>query len=337
MLYAYPMDLYGCGHYRILYPLAAMTEAQRAKVSVIPPGGDGGIRATIVGRGVTELDIPSDCTAVLVQRPTSEVMVHTLRQLRVEGIDIIIEVDDDLEALPPNHPTWAMLRTLPGHDSIWPRIAASLATTVVTSTEALAKKFQMAITPGTDARVVLCRNRIPEAKILPPRELPRLLTVGWPGAVETHPGDLETMGGALSRLDQTLTIVGARYTEEPKVSAPTVYTGPIQFDEWVEVLQTTLGIGLVPLRDTRFNRAKSALKALELAAAGVPMVRSTLPEFERLGIGLPADKPKRWYAALRQLQNDESFWQDERDRNYEIVKANTYEWHVDEWVDAWGL
>lgn len=339
MIYAYPMDQYGCGHYRILYPLAAMPPRVREKVKVIPPGSDGGVRAVVVGRDVTELEIPTDCSAVLIQRPTSEVMVRTLRQLRAAGIDIILEVDDDLEVLAPEHPTWQMLKTLPGHDSIWPRIAASLATTVVVSTEALREKFEHAITPGTGARVVVCRNRIPKGKIHPLSDELDRNAVGWPGAIETHPGDLATVGGALSRLDQPLTIVGAEYPAQPDpgVGVPVTYTGPIEFDDWVSALRANLGIGIVPLRDTKFNRAKSSLKALELAAAGVPMVRTSLPEFELLHAGLAADKPKQWYAALRNLRDDKLLWEHEQVRNLEIAKENTYEKHVDEWVDAWGL
>ena len=55
-----------------------------------------------------------------------------------------------------------------------------------------------------------------------------------------------------------------------------------------------LGVGLVPLLDSAFNRAKSWLKGLEYAALGVPFVASPTPEYVKLaglGAGLLADDP----------------------------------------------
>src|SRR5689334_24701002 len=49
------------------------------------------------------------------------------------------------------------------------------------------------------------------------------------------------------------------------------------FDAWPRAL-SALGIGLAPLADSTFNRAKSWLKPLEMAAVGVPCVMSALPD-----------------------------------------------------------
>lgn len=60
-------------------------------------------------------------------------------------------------------------------------------------------------------------------------------------------------------------------------------------------------IGIVPLNDVPFNKAKSFIKGLEYAAAGIPFVASALPEYEYLasaGIGKVASTPKEWADAL---------------------------------------
>lgn len=273
-LYAYPMDESGCGHYRMLFPLAAMPEEVQSKVKVIPPGDHGGIQARIRGTEVFDVTIPDDCTAVLVQRPTSEVLAKTLAHLRRQGIEVILEVDDDLEALPPQHPTYQLLRTLRSQDAIFPRLVAGFADRVVVSTDALAAKFRTCVRPGVPVTVV--RNRIPRDLIQDEWERgERPHVLGWPGAVNTHPGDLDVLGGAIARLGTGFRIVGGKDDAfQPKLGTPDVtYYGRVEFADWIPTLRAELTVGLVPLRDTPFNRAKSALKALELAAAGVPVVQ----------------------------------------------------------------
>lgn len=339
MLYLYPMDETGCGHYRMLHPYNAMPDEIRAQIKVIPPGGDGGIQASVLPDGsVTDVQIPDDCTALVVQRPTSVVLVNTLRVAQSRGVDIILDVDDDLETVSTDHPSYWALRDMPGHDSVFPRLtAATIATSIVVSTVALYDKFRMIAPP--DVPVYLCRNRVPQDSILPPMPRPDADTVGWPGAVATHPGDLDTMGGAIAQLGKGFTIVGDKSEATPRLGIPDEqirYTGMIDFHDWIPALQT-LTVGVVPLRDTPFCRCKSALKALELAAAGVPMVRNTLPEFEELGIGLPARKPRQWRQQIERLLMHDTLWEAEQERNHRIVRANTYEEHIGEWVKAWGL
>ena len=68
-------------------------------------------------------------------------------------------------------------------------------------------------------------------------------------------------------------------------------------------------IGLVPLRQTPFNFAKSAIKGMEYAAAGVPFVAEATPEyqwFHDLGAGRVAKKPAHWNAALKALLDPET-------------------------------
>ncbi|MGA0129136.1 MAG: hypothetical protein ACO3I1_07620 [Burkholderiales bacterium] len=63
-------------------------------------------------------------------------------------------------------------------------------------------------------------------------------------------------------------------------------------------------IGIVPLNDIPFNRAKSFIKGLEYAAAGTPFVASALPEYEYLaaqGVGKIASNKSEWFHALDSL------------------------------------
>jgi len=65
-------------------------------------------------------------------------------------------------------------------------------------------------------------------------------------------------------------------------------------------------IGIAPLSDTPFSRARSAIKVLEYAALGIPAVATPLPEYVGwLGSGyanwLPT--PNDWVRCLKDFQN----------------------------------
>ena len=94
-------------------------------------------------------------------------------------------------------------------------------------------------------------------------------------------------------------------------------------------------IGIAPLNDIPFNRAKSYIKGLEYAAAGIPFVASALPEYEFLaeaGVGRIAKTPKQWIASFDELL-DHDMRQDESIHNREIVDQSfTIEANASHWI-----
>ena len=101
-----------------------------------------------------------------------------------------------------------------------------------------------------------------------------------------------------------------------------------------------LDIGIAPLASTRFNRAKSWLKPLELAACGVPVVMSDFAEYHRLhqtyGLGLVANTAADWHEAIVHLAQDRGLrlWMSVRSR--QIVRDElTIERHCFDWIEAW--
>lgn len=104
----------------------------------------------------------------------------------------------------------------------------------------------------------------------------------------------------------------------------------------------SLDIGIVPLQDTAFNQAKSALKALEFAAAGVPVVASDLPEFVTLrDAGLPIylakGRRKDWTSALNRLLSlsDDNLRQLAHAHRQWVIGHATVGHHAPEWAHAW--
>lgn len=142
-------------------------------------------------------------------------------------------------------------------------------------------------------------------------------TVGWVGSTAHRSGDLETMKGILGPLyrngeielqhsghvdmegyDQFATRIGVE-----KDDVKTLPMKPHQ--EYPDIL--TMDIGIVPLRVTPFNRAKSDIKGLEYAAAGIPFIAQNIDSYAdlkmTLDVGRIARKPSDWIKHIRSLKD----------------------------------
>lgn len=362
MLYAYPMDLYGVGHYRVIWPLAEISD--RVEYTLVKPGEDGGLGARVhpvTGRPV-EVVIPDDCSCVLMQRPTNEVLVSCIPLIQALGVPVLVDVDDDLSALSPQHPAFRHLHPrmsgrLPGHSQQAVRDACLAADLVIASTPALLERY------APHKRGVVLRNRLrsdwaaslregeggarsdpphTEPRVSPPRGLvPRL---GWPGSLDSHPADLQIIGNAVARASQhfrqgdntVFHVLGPppSYVSANPLGVPTRFTGAVDFHSWLPAIHEHLDIGVAPLEPTPFNRAKSYIKPLELAAAHIPVVRSKTPEYDHLQVGLAAETPKEWRRALTKLAQDEDFRTELAAHDAALARSNTYARHADEWAEV---
>ena len=109
----------------------------------------------------------------------------------------------------------------------------------------------------------------------------------------------------------------------PLFELPTVYAN---FD-----------VGIVPLNDIPFNRAKSFIKGLEYAAAGIPFVASDLPEYKYLsefGVGRVASNQKQWeshldtFSTIKERENESL-------KAHKIVTDNfTMKQSSQQWIDV---
>jgi glycosyltransferase involved in cell wall biosynthesis len=125
--------------------------------------------------------------------------------------------------------------------------------------------------------------------------------IGWCGSTSHRSSDLEILRGVLPEYQRrgfkfhhsgqqdgaTTFADGVGVGQENVSTLPLVtheqYPFVFQFD-----------IGLVPLNDTPFNRAKSYIKGLEYSAAGVPWIASRVGEYTRLGFGKAVKNGAGW-------------------------------------------
>lgn len=339
MLYTFRMDNYACGYHRIVWP-ADVVDPDGTRIKHIAPDETGDIvQARTRGSRVTGLEnVPSDMTAILIQRPTNVFLGQCVPLLRNEGIRVIVDVDDDLELLSPRHPSWQLLHTLPGHDARVVRQACKHADVVVCSTPQIQER--LAPTNG-----VVVRNRLPahhfdvtpDEEFMDENPYTREPHIAWPVSIGTHPDDGQETSYAVTRLGHPVRVVGPHHDRGKSIfGVEPHFDGEVKFDNWMSRV-ATIHTGIAPLNSTPFSLAKSALKPLELSAAQVPFVRSRTPEFESLGAGLGAAGKKEWYYQLKRIMADDVLRKEEVARNLEIAQANRYDDDEirAEWEHAW--
>jgi glycosyltransferase involved in cell wall biosynthesis len=134
--------------------------------------------------------------------------------------------------------------------------------------------------------------------------------VGWVGSTSHRSGDLDILEGVLDNRSFKVHHSGhidsaAWFADKVGVSRDRVSKTPMHHPQKYAKLSFQFDIGVAPLNDIPFNWAKSWIKAIEYAAAGVPFVASDLSEYRRLhdeyGIGRLASSKDEWVAHLDEL------------------------------------
>jgi glycosyltransferase involved in cell wall biosynthesis len=223
---------------------------------------------------------------------------RAIRALRDAGTAIVWDNDDDLSD--PNR-----MRSQQVHVQLVEML--QLAHVVTTTSPVLAEQYR---TWGA-AEVHVVENYLPDYYFAErrPRARDAGIAIGWTAAGE-HAYDLRALGirATLERLldaHPELQVVSAglrlglppdRYT----------YTEVVQYGDLARYVGA-FDVGIAPIADIPFNRAKSNVKVKEYAAMGVPWLASPIGPYadlgERQGGRLVPDD--RWHAELERLIGDE--------------------------------
>jgi hypothetical protein len=257
------------------------------------------------------------------------------------GQKIVVDVDDWFEGLSPTNRAYQSTDPTTNPDenrAIYAEIIQK-ATAVITSSPFLYEFYKQ-----KRKNVYLVRNGI-DADRWKKRagKMNHRLRLGWVGATPWRSGDLETLspwiGEYLSSRRMYFHHSGhtengaARACDQLGISPNISRTQPLVPINIYPKLFEHIDIGIVPLNNIHFNHAKSFIKGLEYAAAGVPFVSSYSPEYEYLsekGIGRVAYNQDDWIYHLDELRNQQTR-RDEIEHNYEILKDFTMEARADEW------
>lgn len=288
---------------------------------------------------LVDVHIPEDADVIVLQRITHKHLIDAIKIIRGKGVAVVVDIDDDLAAIDPRNPAFAILHSKfgvnPDHNWVNTQLACEAATFVVTSTAALKHRY------APHGRVLVVHNHVPKRYL----DIPRVddTIIGWAGSTHSHPGDLDVVGMAVAQLmdETTFMQIGPVEGVREALHLPfnPAFTGPLKIQkEWPEGI-AKLGIGIAPLANTRFNAGKSWLKPLEYSALGVPWVASPRPEYRKLheeyGVGVLAEKPKHWLRELRRLVNDAAHRAEQSKRGREAAAELTIEGNAWRWLEAW--
>lgn len=310
-----PADHGGCGFYRLRLPASVTSLATTVSTELV-------VGRDLAGR---VRDVRVDADVVVLQRPAHQWQLDAIRVMQAQGVRVVLDMDDDFTCLHPSNPAKQA-----GTAEMMAK-ACQLADLVTVSTPALARRY------GSHGRVVVLPNCVPGWYLDVDAAKDR--GVGWSGSVHTHPDDLEVTRGAVGRTVSDFHVIGTGegvkrglgLRDEPSM------TGWVPLEAYPrEVARLT--VGLVPLVDTQFNRAKSALKMAEYASLGVVPVVSPTPDNLRLhadGVGLVAKRPRDWQRHLRTLLHDDGLRADMAARGRELMAAHTVEANIWRWEQAW--
>ncbi len=248
------------------------------------------------------------------------------------GAPLLYDLDDDLVGLPPEHPDAERLR--PRTAGVTMLLAG--ADQVHVSTETLAVRVAPFVRGGR-AGVVVTPNgldeglwRLGEAEVASTHGSALNLAGVQAGPVRilymgtaTHGADLDLILPALARLQESfgerieidlVGIVGPRdlppFVKRLEVPRRAGLSYPA-FVAWLtdRNRREPWAIGLAPLVDTPFNRCKSAIKMLDYAALGLPVVASDMPAYHGAGdVGLAQPLSLEGVQAGGFLAADEGQW-----------------------------
>jgi hypothetical protein len=285
---------------------------------------------------------------LVMQRYMNKDLPEAIRAARVSGQVIVNDVDDLMWNMPVSNAAWRATHpnTHPDANVQHYKKVLAASTMVTVSTPFLAEQVRVFC---RDAEVVVIRNAIDLSRWVTHThaEPPRL---GWTGVLTHRSNDIEEIGLVLE------TMVGSGYARQfrhvgalefegaPHIADITGLTAEqvaeypmVPIEEWPNQLRH-FDVGVVPLSDVKFNRAKSCIKGIEYAAAGIPFVASATPEYcalhDECGIGRLAPRGRVWLAHLRDLA-DPAVRAGEADRQRKAVEAFDIVNRWTEWEDAY--
>ena len=245
-------------------------------------------------------------------------LMHMMKERHKKPM--LIEMDDDPYSVTSMNPT----DVRPGSEfELWMNDHATLSDGVIASTPYLAEKFRIEMGKTCDVVPNAVNFEIYDALA---KKLKAKPTAGWAGGAG-HRLDLRLLEGvAQGCRDVQFNIFSghlpapslrgrnvAQYHMTPKIEGTSIPRGKRswrtmdKYPKWLASLG--LWVGMAPLIDSAFNRAKSNLRWLEYSALGIPTVASPVEPFSKSILdgktGILADDTEDWVRAIRLLTADE--------------------------------
>jgi hypothetical protein len=287
------------------------------------------------------------CDVIVLQRWMHQDAEATIRAARKNGQVVLNDIDDLFLQLPPSNAAFHATdpRTKPESNRRHYLRAIRASSGLIVSTPYLAQRYRSAGVRGPIFTIRNCVDLQRDWWDASERDNAEQLIVGWVGSTSHRGNDLEQLQGSLGKfLDEVDGLfyhggwnpdAGARPAGQLAGVDPTrCITRPP-----IPVLQNTqlyrgFDISLVPLNRIPFNQAKSALKGMESACAGIPFIASSSLEYQWFGSGVVVDNiAEEWLRALRRLA-DVGERQRLRAQQRAVIEQHDIRLHWGKWQEA---
>ena len=225
-----------------------------------------------------------------------------------QGQVVAVDIDDFHFAMHEENIAHAATNphTNPQNNRMWYEVGIRQADFVTVSTAFLAQFYERRC---RDVRLV--RNAV-EVDRFQPVQHPERPVYGWLGGTLWRSGDIELLQDwlpAFTREHGVSVRHAGHIPNDPRhfgvrAGIGRVETVPMGTIDQVPNMLNGIHVGLVPLTRSPFNEAKSYLKGLEYAAAGIPFIATPTEEYRllhRAGVGRLAETPDEWRDHATQL------------------------------------
>lgn len=288
-----PAGLTASGYYRAMIPSDLMREA-----------GD------VIAHFTANIDIYKALRydVLWVQLITAPLLLEIVEKAKARGIRIVYDIDDRLDAIPAENQAINVYGTPEKQAEI--RRMIELADLVTVSTAPLGASIERNY--GKAGAVRVLPNMV-TANVAPRRHPPnsaytRILWAGSP----THKRDLAIVAPAIRNVLKRhagkvrFTCFGERLPEALSGCWDFIdLQEPVDFEQYHDRIATiSADFAIAPLERNAFNDSKSAIKALEYASAGYPMLLSPVGEYPAVvEAGLPATlvEDADWEAQIERM------------------------------------
>ena len=262
-------------------------------------------------------------------------MIEFLKVCLIGGKKVIVDLDDDFNSIPKHNPAYGY--TGAGHPTYLRELRRLLQHPGVITTYASAELQNRYKHEG----VVIPNSWDDEnenwnfQKVKHDREG---INIGFTGTA-THREDFAIIEPVIKKLldeYKNLRIVVQLdefiYKHFNDYEMQRLFLPPLPFPDYPLSFRM-FDILAVPLRDTRFNRAKSDIKLLECGASKTPYVASKLPVYEEWGWAGLTVADDEWYEALKSLIDNEKMRREMGESGYEKAQTRKASLVNNKWVE----
>ena len=286
-----------------------------------------------------------DVDVVIMQRLMHDGLSVHIHKAKANGQIVINDVDDWYWGLDPSNMAWKSSHPKYNKEenTKFYREVISASSLVTVSTPFLQNKIK---DWNVKSDVVIIPNTVDTARFAEHDHTNTTTPiVGWVGSTAHRSGDLEILRGILTTTQNYKLMHAGSSEYAPKfanaVNVPedsVTLVPAVDPENYPDLLQ--MDIGIAPLRECAFNRAKSEIKLLEYSACGIPWIASQLDAYETLrnefGVGRIAHRPKDWLRHIKALTSDWQLRRDEGAQLRELVTSRDIAVGAENWNEVFN-